>query len=235
MPKSHDLPEGVYERRRKKGFTHDEAVAHPSHVRYERPYRLSTGTFPNIREIVAVHPDVKENTIRGRLHLGWSLEKAVFTPARSHRPWFDASPLAPRPDQPKRVAITIDGVPYKSHAAAARAHNVSKATFDYRLLEGYSPEQAAGLAPITGREPIPVTSRVYRVRRERGFTHDEAIQFPRDVACTVPIRLRGSTYPSRAMFRRAFDLSKHEADLLLKENNLHYLPERRHATYAWFA
>ena len=85
----------------------------------------------------AEHVGIKYATVSRRLRLGASVDDALSTPTAK------SNYAAPR-------EITIQGVTYKTLAAAARAHGVSKSTLRKRVLSGWKETDILDEAWVNG-------------------------------------------------------------------------------------
>lgn len=124
------LPYGTVGRRLRNDFTASEAVAYPGDIKYRGRYYYKNVFFPSL-SLLEAYTGVKQELIRQRLNFGMSLAHAIQRPSTWHPP----------------RAVTVNGVPYKSRYAAARAYGVPPTQFSSRLDKHWTPEQAAGLVP----------------------------------------------------------------------------------------
>ncbi|WP_185732526.1 site-specific integrase [Burkholderia stagnalis] len=106
------------------------------------PYRINSRDLPPLeldgqlytaRE-AAQHFGVPYPVLSTRLRAGWSHRQAV---GLSARPSTSSRP----------VAVSIEGVAYKSISAAAKAYGVSCDLVKSRLRRGFTPEQSVGIEP----------------------------------------------------------------------------------------
>ena len=93
--------------------------------------------FSSVRN-AAIEFGIIPATLYLRLSKGWTPEQAVG--------------LEPRPSHPPSTSsnkrrINIQGRKFDSIQSAATAFGLSRNTVDYRLLQGWTPEQAVGLEP----------------------------------------------------------------------------------------
>ncbi len=96
-----------------------------------KPIIVEGVRYPSHSEVARAY-GIPPTIFRKRLMKGWSVEEALA--------------IAPRPQRRAGKAITIAGVTFKSHKAAADHYRVRVGTFNNRLVAlGWSPEEAAGL------------------------------------------------------------------------------------------
>lgn len=191
-PNPHRINRSTYNRRRAKGFTHDEALAYGKNVKYRTPIRFPDGRwFPNATVAAAssgLEPGIAHRRLRGGDDLTAAFRPApkrnspsTATPVtvggrdypsfnaawrairpdisltqivrRHHDGWSDDAAFGLVPPPPgasftTRTSYTVNGIPYKSAAALARAHGIPQEIVAERLRDGETPEQAVDLVPV---------------------------------------------------------------------------------------
>jgi hypothetical protein len=117
-----------------------------------RPFSAGGMTFPTLAG-AAEYFDIDEALLRARLDaMGWSPEEAVGLVRRP-----------PNKYAPKKVSIA--GVTFDDHAAAARHYGIDYKKYNLRLTRyGWTPEQAVGIEPPP-RGPAGISKEVVVVHR----------------------------------------------------------------------
>jgi hypothetical protein len=111
--------------------------------RKPRPLTVGAQTFPTAAA-AAAHFGIAAFVVRARRSRGLTPEQCVG--------------LEPLPEN-TRIAVTIEGRLFASHADAARHFNISDSTFSARIDRGWSPEEAAELT-VRKRRRQPQAPRI---------------------------------------------------------------------------
>ena len=127
------------------------------------------------------------------------------------------------------MEITIDGKTFPTHASAADFYDIEQTKFNWRLRNGYSPEQAAGLeeAQRAGPREITVNGIAYRSlknaceklnvsinvvqnRLKKGWSPEEAFGFeepPEEVRSEIQISINEGDFKTQNDFCLAAEIS----------------------------
>lgn len=127
----YEIPRHTYRNRRNTGYTHEEALAYPSRVRYLEKIELPDGRwFPNLRELSNA-TGIKVTTLRYRQRQGYTGKDLIAEEGQL-------------PTQHARVVL---GIPFASDKDAAAHFGINYNTYIRRLAADWTVEQALELAP----------------------------------------------------------------------------------------
>lgn len=187
----HHVPENTYKNRRNAGYSHDEAVAYPSRVRYQDKIELPDGRwFPNLTEMARA-TGINATTLEYRRAQGYT----------------GADLITPDRHKPAARARVIQGIPFASDKDAAAHFGVTYNTYLRRLADDWSVEQALGLTPSPKALSLTIDGVPYPSIRALAAAFNQN----RDI---VRIRLSAGASPRQAVGLDTFTHPHENADTL---------------------